>query len=339
MGVSPARAEWGTHYEAARVALEQEDFATAEREALAALRDAEAVGKRDGRRFESHQQLARVYRATRQWAAAATLLEQVVDGMKANGDADSQPVAQIYNNLGVTYQQMRDNAKAQRAYEAALAIQREDYKANLASIAIVVTNLGEIYRRGESWDKAERLHHQSIADAERAFGPDDLSLVPSLTNLALVYNETQRYDESIPLLSRAKRIAATSADRGHNAEMGTVLHELGDAYARKGEPLKAAGLYRQAVALRRDVLGDKHPNLSESLNNYGGVLLGLGRLDEALAAYDEAIAIRAREYGESSPRTRLVMSNKALCLDRMKRFEEAASLRQEIERLRARHAE
>lgn len=333
---TPALAEWRTNYDAASEALKNKDFRNAENAAIEALNEAEAFGEKDQRRLDTLELLSDVYRESRQWAAAAQLLEQILGVMKAGGTEGSPEAGFVYNKLGVVYQQMRDNDKAEAAYEAALAIKRRKYKQNVASIAVVVTNLGELYRRKKDWPKAEELHKQAIADKEMELGPDHQTLVPSLNNLALVYKETKRYDEAIALLGRAREIAAKGDNGGRNADMATALHNLADVYAVTQKYKESKELYEQAIAMRKEVLGPQHPNVAESLNNYGGMLLGMNLLGEALVAFDEAIEIRKLEFGPTDQRTTLVMTNKAMCLDRMKRHEDATKLREEIKALELR---
>jgi len=333
---TPALAEWRTNFEAARAALDNKDFRTAENAAIEALNEAEVFGEKDQRRLDTIELLSDVYRESRQWAAAAQLLEQILTVMRGAGTDGSPEAGFVFNKLGVVYQQMRDNDKAQAAYEASLAIKRKKFKQNVASIAIVVTNLGELYRRKKDWPKAEELHKQAIADKEMELGPDHQTLVPSLNNLALVYRETKRYDEALALLSRAREIASKGDNGGRNADMATALHNMGDVYGAMQKYKESKDHYEQAIAMRKEVLGPQHPNVAESLNNYGGVLIALNLLGEALVAYDQSIEIRKFEFGATDPRTTLVMTNKAMCLDRMKRHDEATRLREEIKALELR---
>ncbi len=333
---SPAFADWRTQYEAAREALKNKDFRNAENAAIEALNEADKFGKADERRLATLEVLSDIYRESRQWAAAATLLEQIIEVHREQGTEGSPDAGYVFNKLGVAYHQMRENDKAQAAYETSLAIKRKKYKDNVTSIATVVTNLGELYRRKKDWPKAEELHKQAIADKESELGPEHPSLVASFNNLALVYKETKRYDEGIKLLSRAREIAQKGDNNGRNADMATVLHNLADIHSMQGQNAEARPLYEEAIALRKEVLGPQHPNVAESLNNYGGALMGLDLLDLALVAYDDAIAIRKLEYGASDPRTTLVMTNKAMALDRLKRFDEATKLRDEVKQLEER---
>ena len=333
---TPAFAEWTANYQSAREALRNKDFRNAENFAVDALADADAFGATDLRKLQSLELLSDVYRETRQWAAAAGLLEQVLTAMRELGTEGSPDAGFVFNKLGLVYQQMRENDKAQVAYEASLAIKRKKYKDNVSSIAIVVTNLGELYRRKKDWPKAEELHKQAIADKEGELGPEHPSLVASMNNLALVYKETQRLDEAVKLLERAKGIAQKGDNNGRNPDMATALSNLGDVYSLMKKYPESKASYEAAIAMRKEVLGPQHPNVGESLNNYGSMLMGMNLLVEAIAAFDESIEIRKLEYGSTDNRTLLTMRNKAMALDMLKRPEDAAKLREEIKQLEAR---
>lgn len=333
---SPAFAEWRTNYDAAREAMKNKDYRNAENAAIEALNEADAFDKTDERRLATLEVLSDIYRKTRQWAAAASLLEQIIQAMETLGTNGSPEAGYVYNKLGVTYHQMHDDTKAQINYETALAIKRKRYKDNVTSIATVVTNLGELYRRKQDWTKAEELQKQAIADKESELGPDHPSLVASFNNLALVYKQTKRYGEAVSLLLRAKEISAKGDNNGRNQDSGTVIHNLADIYSIQGKNKEAKALYEEAISMRKEVLGPKHPKVAESLNNYGGALLGLDMVEAALGAYDEAIEIRKLEYGSSDRRTTLVMNNKVMTLERLKRSAEAQKLREEIKQLEQR---
>jgi tetratricopeptide (TPR) repeat protein len=118
--------------------------------------------------------------------------------------------------------------------------------------------------------------------------------------------------------------------------MATVIHNTADVLSITGKNQEAKPIYEEAITMRREIHGPKHPEVAETLNNYAGALLGLNMLDAALTAYNEAIEIRKMEYGSSDRKTLLVMKNKVMALDRMKRSDEATKLREEITQLEQR---
>ena len=66
---------------------------------------------------------------------------------------------------------------------------------------------------------------------------------------------------------------------------------------------EAEALYREALAGRRKVLGDEHPETLESVRSLAGVLREQGKLDEAEPVYREALEGRRKVLGDAHPLT------------------------------------
>ena len=331
-----ARAEWGETMNRALAAYKSKDFKTAEQLALASFEQAEGFAPDDARLIQTHVLLADVYRETRQWAAAAEQLRVALDRHKGRGSQESQEASNLHNKLGIVCTQMKDYDCAMPAFEAALALKRQKYKENSASIASVITNLAELCRRKGDLARAESLHLEAIADKERELGPTHASLVISLNDLALVLRDLKRFDDAVPPLERALGLARQNAAPGARADLGTTLHNLADVQSSRAKQVDALKLFEEALTLRRAELASHHPQLSDTLNAYGNLLVVAGRGDEGLAMLDEAIAIRREEFGKSDSRTLTVMNNKVIALVRLGRAPDAEALKAEIATLKAR---
>ena len=58
-------------------------------------------------------------------------------------------------------------------------------------------------------------------------------------------------------------------------------------------------MYKEALAIRKKVLGEEHPSVATSLNNLGLLYNNQGKYDEAEKMYKEALAIHKKVSGES----------------------------------------
>ncbi|HSO24924.1 MAG TPA: tetratricopeptide repeat protein, partial [Chondromyces sp.] len=72
---------------------------------------------------------------------------------------------------------------------------------------------------------------------------------------------------------------------------------------------KAMPLQERALATRRQVLGEEHPDTLYSISQMGILLQGMGKLDEAEQYYREALEKRRRVLGNEHPDTLISISN------------------------------
>ncbi len=71
----------------------------------------------------------------------------------------------------------------------------------------------------------------------------------------------------------------------------------------------ALALEREALATRRAVLGEEHPDTVVSLNNFGAILEAAGKRSEAAGYYRDALEKSRRVRGENDPETLSAMGN------------------------------
>jgi tetratricopeptide (TPR) repeat protein len=90
-------------------------------------------------------------------------------------------------------------------------------------------------------------------------------------------------------------------------EIATEAHRITLARANKlyaeGEIDEATPLYREVIEMRRQTLGDRHPDTLTSIHNLGRLLTDQGRLDEAAELLREALEARRQTLGHRHPDT------------------------------------
>jgi tetratricopeptide (TPR) repeat protein len=64
-----------------------------------------------------------------------------------------------------------------------------------------------------------------------------------------------------------------------------------------------------ALQLRKDLLGDRHPDVALSLNNLAYLYKSQGRYDAAEPLYIDAVELFADLLGENHPNTQIVRKN------------------------------
>jgi len=78
---------------------------------------------------------------------------------------------------------------------------------------------------------------------------------------------------------------------------GTVRHTIGQTFARLGRFDEAEEQLRLALTIRRQLFGNDHEEIADTLNMLGEVRYDRGDMDGAERLYDEALAMRQRVFG------------------------------------------
>jgi serine/threonine protein kinase/Tfp pilus assembly protein PilF len=128
-----------------------------------------------------------------------------------------------------------------------------------------------------------------------------------------------------------KTAERVGADLKSQPEVEAELRNtLGDVYESLGEYQKAEAMSREALAIRRKLLGNEHPDVADSLNNLALALHAQGRLAEAETMYREALAIQKRLWGDRHPSVPDALHNLADVLRAQGKLAEAETLHREI---------
>ncbi|MBO3749507.1 tetratricopeptide repeat protein [Streptosporangiaceae bacterium NEAU-GS5] len=138
-----------------------------------------------------------------------------------------------------------------------------------------VTKARALRVAGDYRQAAARLR-EAIAQAEIALGSDAMDLVLPLNELGMV----GKLSEARAILIRVLAVYARDGAR-LEGEVAVTLHNLGGVDFREGRFAGAAGNLGRAAAIKRTVLGRRHPDLAITLYNLACCQRRLGRVGAA----------------------------------------------------------
>ncbi|HLB80119.1 MAG TPA: tetratricopeptide repeat protein, partial [Dongiaceae bacterium] len=200
---APAAAQegrWENLMSAAIAAYRQGDLAEAERQFVAAAREAETFGPKDERLAISLDNLAQVYQVQGNYVAAESLYRR---SLEIVGEAAHPSAARSLNNLAELYRAQEKYAEAEPLYRRAIAIWEGVSGADSADLATSLNNLAALYFAQGRYDDVEPLFAGALAIREKALGPDDPEVARGLNNLAELYRARSDYAAAEPLYRRA----------------------------------------------------------------------------------------------------------------------------------------
>ena len=125
-------------------------------------------------------------------------------------------------------------------------------------------------------------------------------------------------------LAHTKR--ARDLTHGNNPVMkAALLNNMGRALAVQGRHTEALELYREALAIAREALGQAHATVAVITNNIAGVYESLGIYPKALELYHEALAISRQALGPDHPAVAIRLNNIGLVLITLRQHKRALS--------------
>lgn len=272
---------------------------------------------------------ARIFAALGQAQRAQGKLDEARRAYKAAYDADWRN-ARFAQLIGESYLEQGDAANALNYFQRGLAANSDHYASQLGAARARI-------QRGEQIDEAKESIKRAFEDMEKL--PPSLKAEAHIAQAELHLAE-QKLDEAIA--SAVAAAEADPADAWAYAVMARAKARKGDKSAVEdfdkaieADPFVAAFHMEAAVTIAG--IGDaekaisyleKYPLKKDDRYylNFGHVLRGLGRLDEALARYEEA-----REKNETNAEVYLskgivliAQAEAASGAEKTKKFEEAS---------------
>ena len=180
----------------------------------------------------------------------------------------------------------------------------------LAIVSLVVGLGGALWQAAEAdrqRDEADRQRVLASAEADRA--TETAAFLQSLfrdVDGGAAGADTLR---ALTLLDRGvERVRVDLADRP--VLRGALLHELGATYAELGLHRRGARLVEEAYGIRRDALGEAHPETVESLNRVAHARVFVnGRSAEGAEMLAAVAAARAERFGPDAPLTQSAVAD------------------------------
>jgi eukaryotic-like serine/threonine-protein kinase len=236
----------------------------------------------------SMNNLAMCYRAARKFDLALPLYEETLKLKKARLGPDHPSTLNSMVNLAGGYLAAGKPDLALPLYKELLELRKARLGPDHPYTLMSMNNLGNCYWLLRRLDKLVPLFEELVPLQEKKFGRAHADTQMTVANLGVSYKDTGRVAEAIPLLEEAY-----TASKKH-ATLRWVGTELLDAYAKAGEPAKAAKLIDDLLADARQTLPKDSPRLAGQLVQYGLALLETKGYAKAEPLLRECLAIREK---------------------------------------------
>jgi tetratricopeptide (TPR) repeat protein len=215
---------WDLYIDEGNLAYSEQHFAEAEKQYLAAVKEAEKFGPQDSRLITSLDSLASVYEAQRRYAEAEPLYRRTLAIQENLLGLEHPDVADTLNNLAMIYKAQGKYPDAEPLYKHALAIREKALGPDHPELADSLDNLAMVYKA--QWKYPEggaslqtRTRHSG--ECPRAGAPES-GHEPGELRFPSPIDESQRRSGPIrspskgnPVHERSRKFASLTVRRLH----------------------------------------------------------------------------------------------------------------------------
>jgi serine/threonine-protein kinase len=252
-----------------------------------------------------------------------TLLDR---GVQQAQDLNRDPVvqAELYETLGTIYRKLGKLERADSLLQSALERRKSIGGSNESAIADSLLALGLLRTDQARLPEAERLIRETLALDQRRRPSDQRATARATAALGRVLEERGQHQQAIEILNQA--IGLQSAQGLPNTDVAESLTLLADAHFYLGDYPASDSLNRQALTMRQQLYGPRHPLAAQNFINLGHVQIQLGHYPEAEQHFRRALAIDQSWYGKDHPESARAENYIAQALNWQSRYEESRSL-------------
>ncbi|MFN8750247.1 MAG: tetratricopeptide repeat protein, partial [Pseudanabaena sp.] len=173
------------------------------------------------------------------------------------------------------------------------------------------------------FEEAIKGYQRAIEQARVALPENSPILADYLYQIADLFFELGNYRTGIPLAEEVVNIAKIKVTP---LKLALYLNKLARFYDSQGRYEEAEPLYKQALALRQELLGERHPDVATSINNLAELYRLQGRYEEAEPLLKQALVLYQELLGERHPNVATSINSLALLYRLQGRYEEAEPL-------------
>lgn len=249
------------------------------------------------------------------------------------GFEDERVESALY--IAETLDKLGESSAALEAAESAMSLAQQ-HDRNAPYRMRLFTLMADLSEKNGLGHRAIGLRQTAVALYRETFGVRSPRLAEQLQKLAgalelggLPGHAAKAYQEACKITEESPDCRETHA--ACMAGLGHILVQMGDADA-------AETTLKAALALQRDIYGDRDEHTAQTLAELAALYGETGHYDDAVRCFEEAYRVQSRLYGPNDARVGLILSSYAGCLRKAGRLDGATDAATRAVKLLEMHA-
>jgi eukaryotic-like serine/threonine-protein kinase len=258
---------------------------------------------------------------------AAALLDR---GVEDAGSLRSDPATQadLYETLGAMYDRLGKFDQADKLFSIALDKSKTGFGPESAKTAELMVEIGALRGDQGRSKEAEKLVTEGADLVGRRLPANDPFQLFAKETLGRVLVQGGSYEKAIAILQPIVQSAAPTQEDAYPLREG--VSDLAVAEQNSGHYQAAESLAQRAIAMDRQLLGERHPQTGFDLMNLGSAEVNLGENAEAEKNYRTGVDILKSWYGADHPDTATSMAILARTLMTERKDDEAEAILKQV---------
>lgn len=234
--------------------------------------------------------------------------QALLDIDAVSSENSSEVMATALNNIGCTFNQDGDYARALQYYQKALDIQLQRFGENFPFVGTMYTNVGIALDHLERHDEAMQYFLKALAIRKVTLSDSHPQVALSYIDIGQAYSRQGRHTTALEHFNLALTIQVNHYGDRHKL-VATTLSLIGCSYDRLSQPLKAVEYQKQVLDIQTRLLPPGSPELSATYNNIASGLSKIGKHEESIQYFTEALIIRKNIHGPRSRELSVMYNN------------------------------
>jgi len=221
---------------------------------------------------------------------------------------EDQPLvkADILEVMAEAYLNLSDFENAKQLYAEVLSLYKQELVDGDPKLATSLFGLGMVERNNTDYEKADSFFVEALELIHNSSADTRLLRSRILSERALLLNELERYAQAETEANNALSLATSLLDSGIDEDeirkqQAIAQDRLATALRELGKDEQAEKLYREALTIRKEILGLNNPKVADTMFELANHLRYSGKPNEAEEMYLSALDIYQRVYEPDHP--------------------------------------
>ncbi|MBS0578353.1 MAG: tetratricopeptide repeat protein [Proteobacteria bacterium] len=245
---------------------------------------------------------------------ARRLMDGALQARQGKDAKDPLALSLLQQHRGDLLMRQAQYEPAEAAYRQAIALQMarpKDDRDNQIELTKSLHGLGTLLAEKGQYAEADHTLHQALTLQHELYGPSHREIATTLKDLARVMDAAGDLNGAIPVMRYAVTMQRELNHNEPDPALAEAINDLALLLEERGTYEESEKLYREALAMKRRVFGEKHPEVAMGLNNLAAALQDEGDLEHAESTYREALLMQRALLGQVHPDVALTLNNLA----------------------------